>query len=85
MAMGGTSLPLSFSGHVGPCVPPGAPPYLLALSSGRPCVYGRSPSPLPRLNPLSRSGLVCDPFRRRLLMPVPLPVSIARPGAWETP
>ncbi|XP_061088357.1 probable helicase with zinc finger domain [Conger conger] len=62
-------------GHVGPCVPQGAPPYLLALSSGRPCVYGRSPGPLTRLNPLGRTGLVCDPYRRRLLMPVPLPFS----------
>ncbi|XP_035254938.1 probable helicase with zinc finger domain isoform X3 [Anguilla anguilla] len=62
-------------GQVGPCVPQGAPPYLLALSSGRPCVYGRSPSPLPRLGPLSRTGLVCDPYRSRLLVPVPLSLS----------
>ncbi|KAG5854471.1 hypothetical protein ANANG_G00038200 [Anguilla anguilla] len=58
--------PLRASGR--PALPPG--PVL-----GRPCVYGRSPSPLPRLGPLSRTGLVCDPYRSRLLVPVPLSLS----------
>ncbi|KAJ8413545.1 hypothetical protein AAFF_G00080520 [Aldrovandia affinis] len=68
-------MPRERYGQMGPYVPQGGPPYLLALSSGRPCVYGKSPSPLPRLSPLSRTSLVCSPFRSRLLMPVPLSVS----------
>ncbi|KAJ8245989.1 hypothetical protein GJAV_G00262470 [Gymnothorax javanicus] len=62
-------------GPLGTGVPQSAPPYLLALSPGRPCVYRRSPGPPPRLRPLSRASLLCDLYRSRLLLLGRLPFS----------
>ncbi|XP_066546021.1 probable helicase with zinc finger domain [Amia ocellicauda] len=59
----------------GHAFPLGGPPCPLPLPVGRHSVYGRSPSPLPRPDPSTRSNLLCgSPYRSRLLMPLPMSV-----------